>query len=276
MPKTFDLKTIEFVSAFLALIFVVLFILLLFKLVAEPLHIFFFKKPIYVHYYPFPRKLNAGQQDILRREFAFYNRLSHRRKQFFEHRVSTFLNCYQFIGNEISVENDKVKIIVAGTYVMLSFGMRQYLTTTFNKIIIYPSIYYSTVNQEYHKGEFNPKLKVIVFSWQDFLSGHQITNNNINLGLHEFTHALHLGAKKKQYSSDVIFIDEFNAVLEYLKDDDFRQKMIADSYFRDYAFENQYEFLAVLLEHFFETPEEFNRRYPELFKNVKRMINFQN
>jgi hypothetical protein len=269
------LKTIELVPAFLALLFVVLSILILFKVVAEPLHIWVFKKPIYVHYYPFLKKLNAGQQAILRREFAFYNRLSKKRKQFFDHRVRTFLSHYQFIGNDISVENDAIQMIIAGTYVMLSFGMRQYLSTTFDKIIVYPSIYFSTVNEEYHKGEFNPKLKAVVFSWEDFLSGHQITNNNINLGLHEFTHALHFGAKKRQYSSDVIFIDEFNAILDYLKEEDFRQKMIADNYFRDYAFQNQFEFLAVLLEHFFETPEEFNRRYPKLFRHVKQMINFQ-
>ncbi len=270
------MNNVEIVAAFLASIFVVLSFLILFKLVAEPLHILVFKKPIYVHYYPFPKKLNPGQRAILQREFNFYGRLSDKRKIYFEHRVSTFLNRYQFLGNDISVDNDEIQMIVAGTYVMLSFGMRQYLVKTFNKIIIYPNIYYSTVNNDYHKGEFNPNLKAIVFSWNDFLSGHQITNNNINLGLHEFTHALHFAAKKRQYSSDVIFIDEFNAILDYLQDQNFRQKMIDDQYFRDYAFQNEFEFLAVLLEHFFETPNEFNRRYPELFTHVRRMINFQN
>lgn len=269
------MKTIEFIAAFLALIFVVLSILLVVKLIAEPLHIFVFKKPLYVHYYPFPKKIDELQKTILRREFHFYNRLSEKRKKYFEHRISAFLSRYQFIGNGISVDNDDVKTIVAGTYVMLSFGMRQYLTSTFDKIIIYPSIYYSTVNEQYHKGEFNPNMKAIVFSWDDFLTGHQITNNNINLGLHEFTHALHFGAKKKQYSSDIIFIDEFNAILHYLEDAEFRQKILNDNYFREYAFANQYEFLAVLLEHFFETPLEFNKTYPELFQHVKRMINFQ-
>ena len=259
----------------LAIISVVLIFLILFKLIAEPLHMLVFKKPIYIHYYPFPQKLTAKQQTILRKEFAFYTRLSERRKKYFEHRVRTFLNKYQFIGNGISVENDDVAMIVAGTYVMLTFGMRNYLTPVFKKIIIYPSVYYSTVNEQYHKGEFNPHMKAVVFSWEDFLSGHQITNNNINLGLHEFTHALHISAKKRQYSSDVIFIDEFNAVLEYLENADFRQKMLDDNYFRDYAFENQFEFLAVLLEHFFETPEKFNKIYPDLFMHVKRMINFQ-
>lgn len=260
----------------LALIFVILTLLITFKLIAEPLYILLFKKPLYIHYYPFPRKITEIQKSILRKEFHFYKNLSEKRKTYFEHRVGAFLLKYKFIGNAISVEQDEMKMIVAGTYVMLTFGMRHYLTTVFDKIIIYPEIYYSTVNEAYHKGEFNPKLKAIVFSWSDFLSGHQITNNNINLGLHEFTHALHIGSKKRNYSSDGIFVDEFNAILEYLQDADFRQKMVNDSYFRDYAYENQFEFLAVLLEHFFETPEEFKRFYPELFEHVRRMINFTN
>lgn len=259
----------------LALIFLILTLLIIFKLVAEPLYMLIFRKPLYIHYYPFPRKLTEIQKSILRKEFHFYRNLSEKRKTYFEHRVSTFLTKYQLIGNDIGVDNEEVKMIISGTYVMLTFGMRQYLTSVFDKIIIYPTVYYSTVNEDYHKGEFNPKMKAIVFSWSDFLSGHQIANNNINLGLHEFTHALHISSKKRNYSSDVIFIDEFNAILEYLQDADFRQKMVNDSYFRDYAFENQFEFLAVLLEHFFETPDEFKRFYPELFEHVKRMINFQ-
>ncbi len=259
----------------LASIFVILTLLVIFKLIAEPLYMLIFKKPLYIHYYPFPRKLTETQKNILQKEFHFYKNLSDKRKTYFEHRVSTFLTKYKFAGYEISVENDEVKMIVAGTYVMLTFGMRQYLTTVFDKIIIYPNIYYSKVNEAYHKGEFNPHMKAIVFSWADFLSGHQITNNNINLGLHEFTHALHISSKKRQYSSDVIFVDEFNSILDYLQDDDFRKKMLNDSYFRDYAYENQFEFLAVLLEHFFETPDDFKRFYPELFEHVKRMINFQ-
>ena len=259
----------------LGFVFILLTLLIVFKLILEPLFLVLFKKPIYIHFYPFPKKLTDRQKTILRKEFAFYSRLSDKRKTYFEHRVNAFLAKYEFIGNGISVDNDEVQMIAAGTYVMLTFGMREYLTTTFNKIIIYPTVYFSTVNENYHKGEFNPTMKAIVFSWEDFLSGHQITNNNVNLGLHEFTHALHFGAKKRQYSSDVIFTDEFTAILEYLQDAAFRQKMINDAYFRAYAYENQFEFLAVLLEHFFETPEEFSRMYPELFNHVKRMINFQ-
>ena len=71
---------------------------------------------------------------------------------------------------------------------MLTFGMRHYLINLFKAIIIYPNAYFSNTNQEFHKGEFNPIMKAIAFSWEDFILGHQTANDNINLGLHEFAH----------------------------------------------------------------------------------------
>lgn len=46
------------------------------------------------------------------------------------------------------------------------------------------------------------------------------------------------------------------------------------NFFRAYAFENQYEFVAVLLEHFFESPSEFKLQFPEIYIKVKLMINY--
>ena len=110
-------------------------------------------------------------------------------------------------------------ILIAGTYVMLTFGMRYYLINTFRTIIINPASYFSISNQEYHKGEFNPIMKVVAFSWEDFLLGHQTTNDNLNLGLHEFAHVLHFHAMKSSDPSSVLFYDGFNKVITYFKDE---------------------------------------------------------
>jgi Mlc titration factor MtfA (ptsG expression regulator) len=56
-------------------------------------------------------------------------------------------------------------VLIAATFVMLTFGMRHYLIDVFDKIIIYPQPYFSTI-KEYHKGEFNPGMKLLVFSWK--------------------------------------------------------------------------------------------------------------
>jgi len=75
--------------------------------------------------------------------------------------------------------------------IQLSFGLKNYLYPLFHTIIIYPKAYKSTITNKMHQGESNPKLGVLIFSWESFNEGIRIENDNLNLGLHEFTHGLH-------------------------------------------------------------------------------------
>jgi Mlc titration factor MtfA (ptsG expression regulator) len=241
----------------------------------EPTYMMVFNKPLYLYFYLFPKKLTGNQRQILVNEFPFYKKLSERRKIYFEHRVKGFLNHYQFIGKEELSVTDEMKIIISCTYTMLTFGMRDYLIDFFKTIVIYPSAYFSNANQQYHKGEFNHMMKVVAFSWEDFVLGHKTTNDNINLGLHEFSHVLHFHSLKSNTPSAIIFADEFNEVVKYFTDQNLSSQLQTKGYFRLYAYENQFEFLAVVLEHFFETPHVFKNKHPELFANVYSMINFK-
>lgn len=258
-------------------IFIFVFLILMnivFKVI-EPVYMTIFNKPLYLYFYLFPKKLSLNQKQILEKEFPFYERLSDRKKIYFEHRVKEFIQYYQFIGKEELLVTDEIKTIIAGTYTLLTFGMRDYLIDLFKTIVIYPSVYFSNVNKQYHKGEFNPMMKVVAFSWEDFMLGHKTSNNNVNLGLHEFSHVLHFHCLKSRNPSAIIFFDEFNKVVQYYNDENLNKALSERGYFRDYAYENQFEFIAVVLEHFFETPQVFKRKYPELYQNVASMINFE-
>jgi MtfA peptidase len=249
-------------------------IVIIFRVI-EPVYMMVFNKPLYLYFYLFPKKLSANQRQILEKEFPFYMRLSSKKKIYFEHRVKEFINHYQFVGKENLLVTDEMKVLIAGTYTLLTFGMRDYLIDLFTTIIIYPSVYFSTANQEYHKGEFNPMMKVVAFSWEDFALGHKITNDNLNLGLHEFSHVLHFNCLKSRNPSAIIFFDEFTKVVKYFNDEKLNKQLSSNVYFRQYAYENQFEFISVILEHFFETPHVFKSKYPELYQNVSLMINFQ-
>ena len=263
------------VFPFLVLIyFGIIFLLLILFRIVEPTYMMIFNKPLYLYLYPFPKKLTLTQKQILENEFPFFKKLSNKKKIYFEHRVKGFLNHYQFIGKEELLVTDEMKIIIAGTYIMLTFGMRHYLINLFKVIIIYPSAYFSTSNQQYHKGEFNPIMKAVAFSWEDFIIGHQSTNDNINLGLHEFAHVLHFHGMKSNDPSAILFYDEFNKVITYFNDENLNKKLSDSDYFREYAYENRFEFIAVILEHFFETPHLFKSKYPELYQHVSSMINY--
>lgn len=269
-----DVVTMDVFQDFLIGIIGVMIVLFVLRLIVEPLCVMVFNKPLYIHWYPFIKKLSLIHRDVLRKECAFYQGLSANRKVFFEHRTAVFIAKYQFFGKDNFVVTDQCKVLIAASYVMLTFGMRHYLINVFDKIIIYPQPYLSTIRNQYHKGEFNPRLKALVFSWQDFMEGNRFDNDNLNLGIHEFSHALYFHGLRSRDQSSVIFASTYVKIQEYLVRPNVLKQLVASKYFRIYAYTNQMEFLAVILEHFFETPQMFKKEFPELYDNVRDMINF--
>lgn len=261
----------------LIIFFVGLAVVLLSKFYAffESIYASKYKKPFFLNAIIFKKELTNRQQSVLKNEFDFYNKLNNREQEVFRHRLATFINEKKFIGRDGLFVDEEMKTLISATAIMLTFGFRNYIIELIDKVIIYPTAYYSNLNETYHKGETNPQLRSIVFSWEDFKKGYHIGDDNLNLGIHEFGHAIHLNAFDKGDVSNVIFMDGFNKLASYLQE----HKMVRDSlttskYFRAYAYTNQFEFFAVLLENFIETPNEFKGKFPELYDYMKQMLNF--
>ena len=240
----------------------------------ESLYVFVFNKPIFVHLYFIKKKLPKYKKDFLQ-DVSFYRKLTPKYQRYFEHRLVQFMRNYDFIERDGFKLTPETKVLIASSYVKLTFGMRKFTSSTFNKIIVYPSSYYSAITQQYHKGEFNPGLKLVVFSWEDFLLGEIITNDNLNLGIHEFTHALTFHGKKSKDKSAKIFYRVFLEIIKFMKNPVNSSAIIESNYFRDYANTNALEFLSVIMEHFFETPVELKQKFPELYFKIERMLNYK-
>ena len=233
-----------------------------------------YKKPFFTHFYLIKKRLTQKQKLILK-DFLFYGRLSKKEKGYFEHRVACFIEDKTFIGRDELRIDDHVKVLISATAIMLTFGFRDFYIGLIDKIFVYPKPFYSKTNDDYHKGEFNPKLKSLVLSWEDFIHGYNIGDDNLNLGIHEFAHAMHLNSLKERDVSSTIFKDSFKELTNILSNSKpMRDKLIASRYFREYAYTNQFEFLAVLIEYFFETPVEFKAQFPSIYFKVKQMLNF--
>lgn len=233
------------------------------------------KKPVFVHFYIFLNKLTKEQRHILKTQFKFYNKLSSRHKRYFEHRVANFINDKDFIGRNGVEISQEMRVLIASTAVMLTFGFRDFYIGLIQKIIIYPEKFFSRTNKKYHKGEFNPKLKALVISWSDFKLGYENSNDNINLGIHEFVHAIHLNSIKERDVSSTIFSDSFKELTQMLFEDKvLRAELTKSKYIRNYAFTNQFEFLAVIIESFIETPNEFKSQFPKVYFEIRQMLNF--
>ncbi len=234
------------------------------------------KRPLYNHFYLRLRRLNKNQKSILRNQFSFYNKLTAKEKKYFEHRVASFIKDKDFIGRNGIVIGDEIKVLIASTAVMLTFGFRDFYIGIISKIVVYPSNFYSNTNKAYHKGEFNPRLKALVLSWEDFVQGFDDGNDNLNLGIHELTHAIHINSMKERDVSSIIFSDTFKELSAlFSENESLRDELKQSNYFRNYAFTNQFEFLAVTIENFIETPQEFRSQFPDIYNKIKQMLNFR-
>ena len=271
--KERELFFADYVVMFLLLApLVVLFLFFAFYVI-EIIYLRNFKKPLFVFTNLIFHKLNEQQKAVLATNFHFYNELKPKYKRYFEHRVYKFMINYEFVGTDFLV-TEKMKITIGATYTMLTFGMRHYLNPMFKKILLFPDIYYSEQTQNYHKGEFNPRLEAIVFSWKHFEEGIEVANDNLNLGLHEFTHAFHIHSLKSEETTAVLFNESLQNLFRIVSHPQIKEQLVASGFLRDYAYENKCEFVAVLLEYFFESPQEFKSQFPSIYLKVKQMINY--
>ncbi|SRX74875.1 zinc-dependent peptidase [Aequorivita antarctica] len=232
-----------------------------------------YDRPLYRHYFVY-KKLTASQEVILQNQFVFYSKLSKKHKKQFEHRMVKFISEKKFIGRTDLVITEQMEVLITATACMLSFGRKNYLYPLIDFILVYPSEFYSTVNQNFHKGEFNPKERALVLSWKDFEEGFQINNDNFNLGIHEFMHAMQLESMSSRDLDSIRFSKQFQNILKQLTKQEVKDQLDKTKFFRSYAFTNQYEFMAVLAEYFFESPKDFEAIFPKLYNYTKKLLNF--
>lgn len=243
----------------------------------EMAYVEYFKKRLfYNHLYIYKKSLSKDQKSVLRQKIKFYNKLSSKHKSYFEHRVYKTIKRTEFIGKELEI-SDEMKVVISATLVKLTFGLRDYQINSVERVLIYPEEFYSQTNKTYHKGEFNLGYRALVFSWKDVLHGYHIEDDNLNLAVHEFIHAIHFYYMKvrKRSTSSAIFLDSFYELTDDIDNNTgLKEAIVSSNYIRDYAFTNQFEFLAVVIETFIETPQEFKSQFPEIYTKVKGMLNF--
>lgn len=213
-------------------------------------------------------------KEILIRFFPYYNNLSQKDKAKFEDKLGNIILSKSFIPRNFDQVTDEMKVLISATAVQLTFGLDRVYLSHFNKILIYPNDYYSSITKKFHKGEVNPAFGMIVLSWNSFVMGYLNTpRDGINLGIHEMAHALRL--ENIIRNSEYQFFNE--GLLEQL--DEFGLKVCERpdhdqvKFFRPYACVNTHEFFAVAIENFFERPNQLYGESPGLYNVLCALLN---
>lgn len=202
---------------------------------------------------------------FLNHRYAYYTTLPWRHKVKFLKLARDHYEYFEFIPRDRIKLTRAMKAIIscAASQLLLFLPGKKKGLTYFKRIIVYPDYYNSRITQRRHKGEVNPALQTIVFSWRGIAEGLKHDDDGINLLLHEFAHALWLEQKVAGYEVlDQQLLDEIE---RYAENEMANLRADENHFFRKYAFDNIEEFFAVAVENFFERPKLFQQAQPKLY-----------
>ncbi len=209
---------------------------------------------------------------ILAEKFPYYKKLSLKQQEVFRKRLHEFLAKKKFVPRKNFSLQDEMRVLIAACAIQVTFGLDNYMLGYFEYILVYPDVYRNPHTRKMHKGETN-LAGFMCLSWKDIESGIKREEDNYNLGLHEFAHALRFNSFKGNQENDYFFEGYFPKVIAIGEPEFYKLKTGKPSIFRKYGGTNINEFYAVLIEHWFESPEQFKQELPELYRHMCILMN---
>nr|WP_299174749.1 zinc-dependent peptidase [uncultured Allomuricauda sp.] len=221
------------------------------------------------------RRITAKERQFISDFLIPYQQFNPEQKKTFLKRFIWFKSKKKFVFYNGITNEKQIKAYVSASAALLTMGMRDFrFERSISRIIIYPDNYYSRIGKNHHIGEYNPRLKTLVFSAEDLENGFKIPNDNRNLGIHEVAHALMFETRKKSSWEARRFRVGLTRIKNIYNQEGFQKELATSTYFRAYGKTNFYEFFAVIMENFIESPAEFAKKHPDLYDTMRRMLNF--
>jgi hypothetical protein len=119
-----------------------------------------------------PKSLSDSEMHYLRNEIPGIKTLQPEKLKKFYNRVAWFRTKKTFSHKGSTPDARKLELLLSATAILLTIGLRKYkYFRTVNKIIIYPTDYYSVLHKRQHLGEFNFGLKTLVFAADSVVEG---------------------------------------------------------------------------------------------------------
>lgn len=240
------------------------------------LYIVYYALGLY-HINPFIRlkPLWTVEKSFLGDAFPIYHKLPQKIKEKCERRIVWFRSRKKFVFYGDVEKKGDLKLLLSASAVFMTLGLKNYrMMRSVLRIIVYPTKYYSRIKKRHHLGEYNPGFKSVIFSADTIWEGFDIPNDNINLAMHEFAHALSFEMVKKSSWEARRFRVGLKKIKQLFSEEDFVIKLAASQYFREYGMTNLQEFFSVAVENYVETPKLFLNEFPKLYEILQRMLNF--
>jgi MtfA peptidase len=223
--------------------------------------------------------LTRKDRSILLSRVSFYKKLSPEEKEQFDYRSAEFLENVKVTGVGVKVTRTD-ELLVAASAVIPVFRFPDWFYPNIRQVLLYPDSFdedFQTGGEDmllHNSGMVGdgPLDDKMILSKPDLHWGFSNEWDGSNVGIHEFVHLI----DKADGSVDGVpklFMDK-NYMLPWMELIRRNINEIARGWsdIDPYGATNKAEFFAVVSEYFFENPEKFKARHPELFDLLEKMF----
>jgi Mlc titration factor MtfA (ptsG expression regulator) len=222
---------------------------------------------------PFP----GVHEAILNSRVAFYRALDDEQKARFRQLVQVFPDEVRVTGVRTDVD-ETTRILVAASAIIPIFGFHDWDYHRLSEVLVYPA----TFNRKYKtEGKAADRdilgltglghlSGVVILSKPALIEGFANTSDKQNVGVHEFAHLVEQEEVTYGLPPEV----PANVICEWVAfvDRELTHPEANKAHINQYGYTNEHEFLAVLTEYFFESPETLKSRDPVLYDMLRQMF----
>lgn len=214
-----------------------------------------------------PQSIHPKMREILIRFFPFYGKLSQDNQKRFEHRMALYMHSKTYEKKVIEIIPEDLKGLIAANQVQLTFGLREFLSPKFEVIVFYPNRFPSPQINDFHASEVfeDGEFGGMIFAIDHIMPGLQ-DPKKYNIVMHELANLLWI---KNQWSpKDFTEFATPENVLKLAK-----VRGINTQKIKELLGKPTMNFYAVVIEHFFANPRDFQTLLPNLYKAISKKLN---
>lgn len=159
-----------------------------------------------------------------------------------------------------------VKTLIAASCIQVTWGIKDKYINSYT----YIGVYAEALKLQKGKGVVYSSIwltRNVNFSWSKIKEGFVITDDAKHIGLFEWTRALIIQAKKDNIMDD-FFMSYYKVWCEAARD-----IMFVVDEDENLPLDKFGQKLPVIVQHFFEAPEELKQNHPQIYEYTKRLLN---
>lgn len=216
-------------------------------------------------------------QELLNDYVTFYSALDENGKAVFEDRLQKFLSAVKITGANAEVE-DLDLILIGAAAVIPVYFIADWEYVNLREILVYPGNF--NTDYEQHGGDrmisgmvgTGGMENVMILSKWELRQGFINSNSNRNTAIHEFVHLIDKMDGTLDGVPEILLERKYVARWKQLLEVTMEAIRRGESDIDAYGATSPVECFAVVAEYFFEKPETFRARHPELNEMLTRIF----